>query len=533
MPPTPLLMINNKEEFSLNKNEIGFIDEIGGLEELFSYLNIKKTNIHSIYKLISVLFPKTKYKRKIDNRIKTLFSLTNNINERYHTVYITKSNGKKREINSPMPDLKYYQKAICINILAGIPVSEYAAAYKKGASIKNATAVHIGKPMILKLDIKNFFGSILYKNVQEMFLNQGYDYFMATTLATLCCYKGRLPQGTPTSPAISNIVMRKFDDQVSHFCNAKNIAYTRYSDDMTFSGDFDKNEIIFFVESKLSKLGFKLNQRKTKLIKQGQRQTVTGVVVNEKQQLPKGYRKQIRQEIHYCQKYSVKSHILYTNMTEYIRPDGDVYYSKYLLNLYGRINYALQINPTDEEMLKYRRIVKSAIDKLDIIRRKINDEIFHLAVEYYKNDKYETESIYYHLKELGYTNEEINYSGFNRVFRSKYYPVYDDETNIIGFIDFDDNTIINKNYDNFFGENFDQSLKYIILSLEKTFVFDANVLGIKNAVSFLAKPNHFLLTQNKLNFIRKYGNTVILHGADSEYFHPIKQILLNNKVNVL
>ncbi|HBN38138.1 MAG TPA: hypothetical protein DD404_01305, partial [Ruminococcaceae bacterium] len=92
---------------------------------------------------------------------------------------------------------------------------------------------------------------------------------------------------------------------------------------------------------------------------------------------------------------------------------------------------------------------------------------------------------------------------------------------------------INKNYDNFFGVNFDQSLKYIILSLDKQFVFKANELGIKNVVSFLAKPNHFLLTQNKLNFIRKYGNTVILHGADSEYFHPIKQILLSNRVNVL
>ncbi len=185
MPPTTLLMIHNKEEFSLNKNEIGFIDEIGGLKELFSYLNIKKTNIHSIYKLISILFPKVKYKREIDSRIKTLLSLTNNINKCYYTTYITKSNGKKREINSPMLGLKYYQKAICKNILTGIPVSEYAAAYKKGSSLKYSTAVHIGKPMILKLDIKNFFGSILYKTVQEMFLSQGYDYFMATTLATL------------------------------------------------------------------------------------------------------------------------------------------------------------------------------------------------------------------------------------------------------------------------------------------------------------------------------------------------------------
>lgn len=360
-------MINDKNEFSLNQNEIGFIDEIGGLKELFSYLNMKKTNIHSIYKLISILFPKAKCKQDIDSKIRGLFCLTNNINECYKTVYITKSNGKKREINKHCLGLKYYQKAIKKNILAHIPVSDYAAAYKKGSSIRYSTAIHVGKPMILKLDIKNFFGSILYKTVQEMFISHGYDYFIATTLATLCCYKGRLPQGTPTSPAISNIIMREIDNQISCFCNERNIAYTRYSDDMTFSGDFDKDEIKFFVESKIKEFGFRLNHKKTKLIKQGQRQTVTGVVVNEKQQLSKSYRKQIRQEIYYCQKHSVKSHILHSNMTEYIRPDGDVYYSEYLLNLYGRINYALQINP-DDEMLKYRGIVKSALNKLDILK---------------------------------------------------------------------------------------------------------------------------------------------------------------------
>lgn len=528
------MMINNKNEFSLNADEIGFIDEIGGIKELFSYLNMKKSNIPSIRILIDTLFPNLKTNHDRDIAIKNLFFITNNPEGQYETVYITKASGKKREINKPDIVLKSFQKSVYKNILLHIPTSYYAVAYKKGSSLRYSTAVHIGKPMILKLDIKNFFGSILYKTVQEMFLKQGYDYFMATTLATLCCYKGRLPQGTPTSPAISNIIMKDFDDKVACFCYARNIAYTRYSDDMTFSGSFDSDEVIEFVKNKLNKSGFQLNNKKTKLIKQGQRQTVTGVVVNEKQQLPKGYRKQIRQEIHYCQKYSVKSHILHTNLTAYIRPNGDVYYKEYLLNLYGRINYALQINPTDEEMLKYRSVVKSAIDKLDIIKRKIYDEIFRLAVDFFTSDKYKTNKIYLYLKESGYTNEEIDYSGFGKIFCSKYHPVYDNEKNIIGFIgDICNDTIINKNYDNFFGVNFDQSLKYIILSLDKQFVFKANELGIKNVVSFLAKPNHFLLTQNKLNFIRKYGNTVILHGADSEYFHPIKQILLNNKVNVL
>lgn len=529
MPPTPLLMINNKNEFSLNADEIGFIDEIGGIKELFSYLNMKKSNIPSIRILIDTLFPNLKTNHDRDIAIKNLFFITNNPEGQYETVYITKASGKKREINKPDIVLKSFQKSVYKNILLHIPTSDYAVAYKKGSSLRYSTAVHIGKPMILKLDIKNFFGSILYKTVQEMFLKQGYDYFMATTLATLCCYKGRLPQGTPTSPAISNIVMREFDDQVSCFCNARNIAYTRYSDDMTFSGSFDSNEVIEFVKDKLNKSGFQLNNKKTKLIKQGQRQTVTGVVVNEKQQLPKGYRKQIRQEIHYCQKYSVKSHILHANLTTYIRPNGDVYYKEYLLNLYGRINYALQINPSDDEMLKYRSVVKSAIDKLDIIKRKINDEIFSIAAEFCKNDCIDLRS---HLKKLGYTDEEIEYSELKN-FSCSYKALYDDFDNIVGLINDMNQIVKNKNYDTFFGCNFDKKCRYIILTLDKNFVFKAEKLGIKNVVSFLSKPINFLLTQNKLDFIREYGNTVILHGTNNEYFDSIKQILLSNKVNVL
>lgn len=522
-------MINNKEEFSLNENEIDFIDEIGGIKELFSYLNMKKSNIPSIRILIDILFPNLKTNHDRDIAIKNLLFITNNPEEQYETVYITKANGKKREINKPDIVLKSFQKSVYKNILLHIPTSDYAVAYKKGSSLRYSTAVHIGKPMILKLDIKNFFGSILYKTVQEMFLKHGYDYYMATTLTTLCCYKGRLPQGTPTSPAISNIIMKDFDDKVACFCNTRNIAYTRYSDDMTFSGSFDSNEVIEFVKDKLNKSGFQLNNKKTKLIKQGQRQTVTGVVVNEKQQLPKKYRKQVRQEIHYCQKYSVKSHILHANLTDYIRPNGEVYYKEYLLNLYGRINYALQINPYDNEMLEYRYTIKSAIGSLDIVKRKINDEIFGIAAEFCKNDCVD---LYSHLKRLGYTDEEIEYSGLKNVSCS-YKALYDDFDNIVGLINDIDQIVKNKNYDAFFGCNFDKKCRYIILTLDKNFVFKAEKLGIKNVVSFLSKPINFLLTQNKLDFIREYGNTVILHGSDNEYFDSIKQILLRNRVNVL
>lgn len=529
-------MINNKDEFLLDADEIDFIDEIGGVKELLSFLNLKESNFNSLYQLISILFPKIKAIHGKEYEIKVLYYLTHNINKAYQTAYITKVNGKKREINKPDSLLKKYQKAIYKNILTKISVSAYATAYHKGSSLRYSTAVHTGKPMILKLDIKNFFGSILYKSVQEMFINQGYDYFISTTLATLCCYKGRLPQGTSTSPAISNIIMREFDEKVADFCRERNIAYTRYSDDMTFSGDFDKTEIIAFVESNLYNLGFRLNKKKTKLIQQGQRQTVTGVVVNKKQQLLKGYRKKIRQEVYYCQKYSVKSHILNANLTDYMRPNGDVYYKEYLLNLYGRINYALQINPCDTEMLNYSITVKSAMGQLSIVKRKINDEIFRLAAEFYQNENRKDNDIYSYLKQFGYTDEEIDYCGIEQQSEYEYYPVYDDKSNIVGLLNFDYGAIskiINKNYDTFFGFNFDKSVKCIILTLEKEFVFRAKELGLKNVVSFMAKPNNFILTQSKLDFIKEYGNTVMLHGEKNDLFEQIRQSLISRNVVVL
>lgn len=362
-------MIYTEHKISLNRKEIDSIVHFGGREALFTFLT---GNIPPLKKLIYLLFPESLVKSNADGKIKQLLHMTNNPEGQYKTAYIRKSNGKKREIHKPDPTLKKFQKAIYIRILKDMPISSCATAYRKGASLRKATAVHIGKPVILKLDIQNFFGSIPYKTVREMFLKHGFDTDTATTLTTLVCYKGRLPQGTPTSPAISNIVIREFDEKVAEFCIQRNIAYTRYSDDMTFSGEFEKEEIMFFVEDNLKKAGFALNQKKTQFIKQGQRQTVTGVVVNKKQQLPKNYRREIRKEIHYCQKYSVQSHILHANLTEYMYPNGDAYCRKYLLHLYGKINFALQINPNDSDMLGYKEYVCQALKNVDFREKTID-----------------------------------------------------------------------------------------------------------------------------------------------------------------
>jgi retron-type reverse transcriptase len=165
----------------------------------------------------------------------------------------------------------------------------------------------------------------------------------------LCYYKDVLPQGAPTSPAITNILLRNFDETVGAWCEERQIAYTRYCDDMTFSGDFDEKAVIAFVTDELKVIGFTPNKRKTTVVTSGKRQTVTGLVVNEKVSLPADYRRQIRKEVHFCEKYGVEDHLKAIGSP--LAPE------KYLASLLGRIGYVLQITPDDRTFREYRDTV--------------------------------------------------------------------------------------------------------------------------------------------------------------------------------
>ena len=166
-------------------------------------------------------------------------------------------------------------------------------------------------------------------------------------LAMLCYYKDFLPQGAPTSPAITNILMYKFDETVGTWCQERGIAYTRYCDDMTFSGDFDPAEAIWFVRQELRKMGFLLNEQKTRIQRSGQQQTVTGIVVNEKMSIPADYRRKLRQELYYCRKFGIQEHL--QKMGLEISEDA------YRMQLMGRVNYVLQLSPEDHDMLDARK----------------------------------------------------------------------------------------------------------------------------------------------------------------------------------
>lgn len=283
---------------------------------------------------------------------KTLYSVSHSVDAHYREVCIPKDNGEMRRLSVPDRLLKSIQKKINEVLLPLEQISPYAAAYRPGGSTLRNACPHVGRPKVLKLDIYRFFDRVIYSLVKEKaFPASRYSESNRILLAILCTHDNKLPQGAPTSPAVSNIILKDFDLAVGEWCRQRDIAYTRYCDDMTFSGDFDHLPVIRFVEAELKKLGLFLNRTKTRVIADSQRQQVTGIIVNEKVSVPKSYKRQIRQAVYYCQKYGVYEHLNKTGS----KTDKNAF----LAELRGRINYVLSVEPDNEEMKKYRAELKS------------------------------------------------------------------------------------------------------------------------------------------------------------------------------
>lgn len=262
----------------------------------------------------------------------------------YRYFRIKKKNGNFRGITEPLPSLKEIQLWILNEILYKIKVSRYAKAYVNSRSIKAHVKYHTREKKVLTLDIEDFFGSINSDKGVSIFKSFGYSDHVSSILGDLCFLDNSLPQGAPTSPYLTNIVMFSFDEVIAEYSKEAKIKYTRYSDDLAFSGDLMEDEIINLVEIELAKLGLLLNRAKTKLMKPNVRQEISGVIVNQKTQVPKSKRNKIRNEMFYIKKFGLSDHM------NRVENDKD----NYLKHLVGKINYILFLNPNDEEFIGYK-----------------------------------------------------------------------------------------------------------------------------------------------------------------------------------
>lgn len=183
----------------------------------------------------------------------------------------------------------------------------------------------------------------------KIFKNIGYNNKVSLLLASLCTVDGCLPQGGSTSACLSNIFLKQFDRKIGNYCIKQKIRYTRYADDLSFSGDFEVVKLINFVKKCLELIGLNINKDKIKVLKSSQSQNITGIVVNEKIQVSKTYRRRIRLEVYYIKKNGLSKHL--------INSGNNLNFELYLKQLLGKINYCIFINPKDISMLEYAKYI--------------------------------------------------------------------------------------------------------------------------------------------------------------------------------
>ena len=265
-----------------------------------------------------------------------LYTVSNQIEMHYHPVVVPKKSGGRRKLLVPDALLRTIQRNLLHHVLEEFQISEFACAYKKGTSIVDNARPHVGAKLVLKLDIQDFFDQITWILVyQNAFPGTHFPPAIRKMLTEFCCVRDRLPQGAPTSPTVSNLVMRPFDVHMGEWCREREIRYTRYCDDLTFSGAFEPKEVIRKVRGFLQVYGFELNRKKTRVLGRGNAQSVTGIVVNEKVQVSRAYRRKLRQEVYLFDRYGIKT------------AEGPKNDERERMRLLGKMRYVLSVNPED------------------------------------------------------------------------------------------------------------------------------------------------------------------------------------------
>jgi retron-type reverse transcriptase len=283
-------------------NEIGFIGK-----PFITTLSKKESNEQLLLSNnLFVIQDAKDLAQKMGISLKELRFLTYTEKLSKHTHYVhfkmVKKSGGYREISSPKPQLKRLQYWILDNILNKVAVSDEAHGFIAKRNILSNALPHTQKSVVINADLENFFPTIEFGRVRGLFKSLGYSIEISTLLALLTTEAelkevlldgeklyletGRryLPQGSPASPMLTNLICRKLDKRLKGISQTLGFKYTRYADDMTFSSlEYQNiNKMLYWLKKIVVEEGFVLHPEKTRIMKKGSRQEVTGVVVNEK-----------------------------------------------------------------------------------------------------------------------------------------------------------------------------------------------------------------------------------------------------------
>jgi len=222
----------------------------------------------------------------------------NRMESRYTSTEVPKKSGGKRTITAPDFLLKTVQRAIYGQVLAKQKLHAACHGFRKKKSTATNAAPHRKQEIVINLDLKDFFPSISGGRVYGLFLKLGFNENQSRLLTRLTTYENALPQGAPTSPAIANLVARRLDSRLAGLAKKANLRYTRYADDLTFSGDASAVSLLPSIRKIISEEGFQVARQKTHISRRGARQDVTGLTVNEVVSVPRYFRRRLRAVLH-------------------------------------------------------------------------------------------------------------------------------------------------------------------------------------------------------------------------------------------
>ena len=225
-------------------------------------------------------------------------SLHKSFDSLYTTHVISKKSGGERQIESPHPILKSAQRLLLSIISETINLHSSCHGFRaERSTVTNATP-HVGKDVVINLDLKDFFPSITANRVYGVFKAMKYKDEELSFLTDMTTFKGRLPQGAPTSPIIANIICSHLDKRLDGLAKKIGADYTRYADDITFSGAELIIRYIPLIKKIINEENFQLALQKLKIQRKGSRQNVTGLTVNTQVSVPRAIRRRLRAAVH-------------------------------------------------------------------------------------------------------------------------------------------------------------------------------------------------------------------------------------------
>ena len=282
----------------------------------------------------------------------------------YHYRVLTKKSGAIRLIEIPKPRLKELQREILAQILDKVPPHSAAHGFIRGRSVKTFLSPHLGQRVVLKMDLLDFFPSIAGARIQTIFRMMGYPESVADLLGGICTNavprhvwnnhqhiqdarilhtRPHLPQGAPTSPALANISVYRVDCRLTGLARSAGAEYTRYADDLAFSGgaEFERSVERFstHVAAVLLEEGCNVNHRKTRIMRQGVRQRLAGLVANERANVPRTDFDALKATLHNCVRQGAQTQ----NRTAH---------AHFRAHLDGRIGWVESMNPSKGQRLR-------------------------------------------------------------------------------------------------------------------------------------------------------------------------------------